>query len=196
MIIIADEIDDYLDTLTNTITSIIADKVPTTSIKWNSIGLPKEIRELIRQKRHQRKLWQRPQIPQYKTNANRLKKGITKDVSIRKTDSWKIYCGNMELSDGQNAAWCKIMAVLNPKSASYNYHTLISRDEDAIKTRPMTTTEKLESFTSQLDEVFTNEIENNVFDEEVKIGFRKYHWTNDKLVARLNDCLGAWVPYF
>ena len=32
----------------------------------------------------------------------------------------------------------------------------------------MTTTEKLETFASQLEGVFTNEIENNVFDEEVK----------------------------
>ena len=34
----------------------------------------------------------------------------------------------------------------------------------------MTTTEKLETFASQLEGVFTNEIENNVFDEEVKTG--------------------------
>ena len=51
-----DEIDKYVDTLTNTITSAIAEKVPTKTIKRNSIGLPIEIRELIRQKRHQRRL--------------------------------------------------------------------------------------------------------------------------------------------
>ena len=71
----------------------------------------------------------------------------------------------MELSEGQNAAWCKIRSVLNPKSATYNYPTLVSRDEGAIKTRSVTTTEKLETFASQLESVFTNEIENNVFDE-------------------------------
>ena len=74
----------------------------------------------------------------------------------------------MELSEGQGAAWCKIRSVLNPKSAPYNYPTLVSRDEDGIKTRSVTTTEKLETFASQLEGVFTNEIENNVFDEEVK----------------------------
>ena len=42
--------DNYVDTLTNTITSVIAEKVPTKSIKRNSMGLPIEIRELIRQK--------------------------------------------------------------------------------------------------------------------------------------------------
>ena len=69
-----DEIDNYVDTLTNTITSVIAEKVPTKSIKWNSMGLTIEIRELIRQKRHQRRLWQKTRVPQYKTNANRLLK--------------------------------------------------------------------------------------------------------------------------
>ena len=39
-----DEIDNYVDTLTNTITSVIAEKVPTKSIKRNSLGLPREIR--------------------------------------------------------------------------------------------------------------------------------------------------------
>ena len=60
-----------------------------------SIGLPIEIRELIRQKRHHRRLWQRTRIPQYKTNANRLQKRISKDITNRKKDSWEMYCDNM-----------------------------------------------------------------------------------------------------
>ena len=98
MTITEDEIDNYVDTLIDTTTSAIAEKVTTKSIKRNSIGLPIEIRELIRQKRHQRRLWQRTRIPQYKTNANRLQK------RIRKRDSWKMYCDDMELSEGQGAA--------------------------------------------------------------------------------------------
>ena len=128
-----DEIDNYMDTLTNTITSVIAEKVPTKSIKRNSMGLPIEIRELIRQKRHQRRLWQKTRVPQYKTNANRLQKRISKDITIRKRDSWKKYCDDMELSEGQDAAWCKIRSVLNPKSASYNYPTLVSRGKGGDK---------------------------------------------------------------
>ena len=76
-----------------------------------------------------------------------------------------MYCDDMELSEGQGAASCKIRSVLNTKSASYNYPTLVSKDEGGIKTRPVTTTEKLETFASQLEGVLTNEIENN---EEVK----------------------------
>ena len=155
-------------TETNTITSAIAEKVPTKTIKWNSIGLPIEIRELVRQKRHQRRLWQRTRIPQYKTNANRLQKRISKDITARKRASWEMYCDDMEISEGQGAALCKIRSVLNPKLAPYNYPTLVSRDEGGLKTRSVATTEKLETFASQLEGVFTNEIENKVFDEEVK----------------------------
>ena len=74
----------------------------------------------------------------------------------------------MELSEGQDAAWCKIRSVLNPKSASYNYPTLVSRGKGGIKSRSVTTSKKLDTFASQLEAVFTNEIENSVFDEEVK----------------------------
>ena len=98
-------------------------------------------------------------------NANRLQKRISKDITTRERDSWKKYCDDMELSEGQDAAWCKIRSVLNPKSASYNYPTLVSRDKGGIKTRSVTTSEKLDT---QLEAVFTNEIENTVFDEEVK----------------------------
>ena len=109
-----------------------------------------------------------PEYRQYKTKANRLQKRISKDITIRKRDSWKIYCHDMELSEGQGTAWCKIRSVLNPKSAPCNFPTLVPRAEGGIKTRSVTTTKKLETFASQLEGVFTNEIENNVFDEEVK----------------------------
>ena len=114
-----DEIDKYVDTLTNTITSAIAEKVPTKSVKWNSSGLPGlpiEIRKLIRQKRHQRRLWQRTRMPQYKTNANRLQKRISNDLTIRKRDNWEMYCDDMELSEGQGAAWGIIHIIILPLS--------------------------------------------------------------------------------
>ena len=151
MTITEDEIDNYVDTLTNTITSAIAEKVPTKTIKRNSIGLPIEIRELIRQKKHPRRHWEKTRIPQYKSNANRLEKRISKDITTRKRNSWEMYCATF--SECQGAAWCKIRSFLNPKSAPYYYPTLVSRDEGGIKTRSVTTTEKLETFASQLEGV-------------------------------------------
>ena len=84
---------------------------------------------------------------------------------LSEREGWKMYCDDNELSESQDIAWCKIRSVLNPKSASYNYPTLVYRD-GGIKTRSVTTTEKLETFASQLEGVL-NEVENNVFDEEV-----------------------------
>ena len=43
-----------------------------------------------------------------------------------------MYCDDRELSEGQGAAWRKIRSVVNPKSAPYNYPTLVSRDEGGI----------------------------------------------------------------
>ena len=130
-----------------------------------TIWIYTEIRELIRLKRHQRRLWQKTRVPQCKTSANRSQKRISKDITTRKRDSWKRYCDDMSLSEGQDAAWCKIRSVLNPKSASYNYPTLVSRGKAWIKTRSVTTSEKLDTFASQLEAVSTNEIENTIFDK-------------------------------
>ena len=81
---------------------------------------------------------------------------------------------------------------MNPKSAPYNYPTLVSRDEDGIKTRSVTTTEKLETFASQLEGVFTNEIENNVFDEEVKTDV---HAELDQPIARARLNFQKVIPF-
>ena len=67
-------------------------------------------------------------------------------------------CNDMELSECQGAAWCKIRSVLNPKFVPYHYPNIVS----------VNTTKKLETFPSQLEGVFTNEIENNVFNEKIK----------------------------
>ena len=75
----------------------------------------------------------------------------------------------MELSEGQDAAWCKIRSVLNTRSASYNYPTLVTRGKAGIQTRSLTTSEKLDTFASQLEVVFTNEIENSVFDVDAEL---------------------------
>ena len=74
----------------------------------------------------------------------------------------------MYCDEGQGAAWCKIRSVLNLKSASYDYPPLVSKDEGGIKPRSVTTADKLETFASHLEAVFTNEIESNAFNEEVK----------------------------
>ena len=42
-------IDNYVDTLTNTITKTIDGKVQSKTLKPNSVGLPKAIRDLIKE---------------------------------------------------------------------------------------------------------------------------------------------------
>ena len=81
---------------------------------------------------------------------------------------------------------------MNPKSAPYNYPTLVSSDEGGIKPRSVTTTEKLKTFASQLEGVFTNEIENNVFDKEVKTDVDA---ELDQLIARARLNFQKVIPF-
>ena len=98
----------------------------------------------------------------------------------------------MELSEGQGAAWCKISSVLNPKSAPYNYPTLVSRDEGGMKTRSVTTTDKIGDIRVPVKGVFTNEKENNVFDKEVKT---EVDAVLDQPIARARLNLQKVIPF-
>ena len=54
-------------------------------------------------------------------------------VRTKPKDSFTLVVSdNSELSESQDAAWCKIRSVLNPKSASYNYLQRQRGDKDQI----------------------------------------------------------------
>ena len=160
------DIDNYVDKLTTTITSTVNDKVPTKSIKGNSVGLPKKIRDLITQKRHMRRLWQTTRDEQHKTAYNRLQKQVKKAMISTRNDSWQKYCNDMELAEGQEGSWRKLKSVLNPKTGSLSYPTLVSTNSKGDKVRATTTSEKLETFASQLEQIFTEEGDTQFFDAD------------------------------
>ena len=144
----------------------ITEEVPTKSIKRNSIGLPTESRELIRQKRHQRQRDTRGKGPEYRSTRQTII--VYRNELVRILLSERETTGKCTATIWSFPRFKMPPGVKSGQSAPYNHPTLVSRDEGGIKTRSVTTTEKLETFTSQLEGVFTNEIENNVFDEEVK----------------------------
>ena len=159
------DIDTYVDKLTTTITSTVNDKVPTKSIKGNSIGIPKEIRDLITQKRHIRRLWQTTRDEQHKTAFNRLQKQVKKAMISTRKDNWHRYCNDMELAEGQDHSWRKLKSVLNPKTGSLSYPTLVSTNSKGGKTRATTTSEKLDTFASQMEQIFTEDGDTQLFDD-------------------------------
>ena len=70
------DIDNYVNTLTATITQTIDERVQSKTLKLNSVGLPQAIRDLIKEKRRQRRYWQQTRQQHYKTNYNRLDRTI------------------------------------------------------------------------------------------------------------------------
>ena len=52
------DIDSYVNPLTDIITKTIDDKFQSKTLKPNSVGLPQAIRNLIKEKRGQRRYWQ------------------------------------------------------------------------------------------------------------------------------------------
>ena len=69
------DIDNYVNTFTDTITQTIDEMVQSKTLKPNSVGLPQAIRDLIKEKRWQRRYWQQT-TQHYKTNYNRLDRTI------------------------------------------------------------------------------------------------------------------------
>jgi predicted RNA-binding protein with RPS1 domain len=98
------DIDNYVNTLTETITSTVDDKVKSKTLKPNSVGLPQEIRDLIKEKRRQRRYWQQTRQQHYKTNYNRLDKTIKQYIRQTRQNSWTNYCNDAELAEGHNDA--------------------------------------------------------------------------------------------
>ena len=163
-----EEIDQYVDKLTSTIFQTIDTQVPRGHIRSDNIGIPADVRELISQKRHQRRQWQKTRIPQHKTNMNRLQKQIRNRMRELKDQTWRKYCNDMELGERQDSSWINIQSVMNPKGRSISYPVLTSTDQSGKIIRATTTDQKLDMFTDQLESAFTFESENHTFDEEVK----------------------------
>ena len=159
-------IDAKTDTLTNLIQSI-QNKIPTQNIKPKNIGLPTEVRELIKDKRKTRNKWKKTKDPQLKTKYNFLKQKLTKLIQREKENKWESFCDDMEL-DGQNSAWAKIKSVVNKKKGKFNYPTLKSMQADGKIKKSITTEEKIEAFYSSLKPTFEDNIDPLNFDDTFK----------------------------
>ena len=72
----------------------------------------------------------------------------------------------MELAEGQDHSWRKLKSVLNPKTGSLSYPTIVSTNSTGDKARASTTSDKLDTFASQLEQIFTEEGDIQFFDEE------------------------------
>ena len=183
------DIDNYVNTLTDTITPTIDERVQSKTLKPNSLGLPQAIRDLIKEKRRQRRYWQQTREQHYKTNYNRQQtKQYTRQT---RQNNWTKYCNDMELSEGHNDAWRKLRSVINHRKRP-EYPTLTTSDEHKNITKHTTTEQKLDAFADQLTKTFTNDGETTNYDDNWNRTVDAHIDTNSQMLNVL-DHLGGKV---
>ena len=152
------------------------------------MGLPQAIRDLIKEKRRQRRYWQQTRQQHYKTNYNRLDKTIKQYTRQTRQNNWTKYCNNMELSEGNNYSWRKLRSVINPRKRS-EYPTLTMTDGHNNITKHTTTEQKLDAFADQLTKTFTNDGDTTNYDDNWKQAVDAHIDTNSQMLNVL-DHLG------
>ena len=187
------DIDTYINTLTDTITQTIDERVQSKTLKPNSVGLPHAIRDLIKEKRRQRRYWQQIRQQHYKANYNRLDKTIKQYTRQTRQNNWTKYCNDMELSEGHYDAWRKLRSVINSRKRS-EYPTLTTTDEHNDIIKHTTTEQKLDAFADQLTKTFTNDGDATNYDGNWEQAVNAYIDTNGRMLNAL-DHLGGNVVH-
>ena len=162
------EINQYITTLTNTINENIKENVKTITIQPNKIGLPPFIRELIKEKRKTRKLYQQSRRQHYKTEYNRLNKQIKILIKQEHKNNWENKCNDLELKENQNNTWKQMKSMLGLKPAKIKYPTLITLDNNNKKIKSTTTTQKIQTLTDTFKNIFTYDNTKPYFDNKHK----------------------------
>ena len=112
------DIDSYVNTVTDTITQTIVERVQSKTLKPNSMGLPQASRDLIKEKRRQRCYWQQTRQQHYKTNYNRLDRTIkqyTRQTRQNTATIWNFPKGITTLGESYEAS-------LTLRKVSYTRH--------------------------------------------------------------------------
>ena len=107
-----EDIDKHTEQLSTNIYQIITEEVPTKTIKPQRPGLPKNVRELIKEKKQIRRKYQRTRIHTYKEKYNQLTRQIKKHMQFHHEASWQRLCNDLELTDQQDPSWPKIKRIM------------------------------------------------------------------------------------
>ena len=162
------EINQYKTTLTNTINENIKENIKKITIQPNKIGLPPFIRELIKEKRKTRKLYQQSRRQHYKTEYNRLNKQIKILIKQEQRKHWENKCNDLELKENQNNTWKQMKSMLGLKPVKTKYPTLITLDNNNKKIKSTTTTQKIQTLTDTFKNTFTYDNTKPYFDNKHK----------------------------
>ena len=164
------EIDEYTSELASTIYQTVNSDVPSKIISVKNIGLPKEVREMIKQKRDLTKMYRRTRIDSYKTEINWLKKEIKKHTKSQSDKNWSNFCDEMELTDNQQSSWHKIKKAMGTANKPTQIPTLTCTDDEGKVTYATTTEEKIAEFERSIKSIFQteNDLDDPLFTRRVE----------------------------
>ena len=185
-------IDNYTSALTSVIQTTIMQSVPQIDVKTHSTGIDKTTQDLITEKKQLRKLWQRTRIQHYKTEYNKLNNTIKHRIKTIKTKNWHNICNDLELTDNQDNTWHQLKKILKLNKPYPTFPTLITYDKDNNKIRSTTTEQKIDTFTSTFENIFTHDDPS----EHYNINFKEQIATNLKLNEKLINTLPTISPNY
>jgi hypothetical protein len=170
-----EDIDNHVEHLSTNIRKVITEEVPTKTINHKRPGLPKNVRELIREKKHYRLKYQRTRLSMYKEKYNQLTNSIKKHMKTHHDIAWQTTCNDMELPDQQNSSWNKITRIMGTNNKPVTIPTMITEDVNGKKKHHYTTEEKVNVLEETITDVFQtkNDRTDPKFMEEVEQTFSK-----------------------
>ena len=178
------DIDQYINKLTDTITTTLDENVTTKNIKANQIGLPKLIRDMIKDKKYIRKKWQKIRIQYYKTQYNQHNKEIKRLIKIENNKNWQNKCNKLELTENINDTWKHLKQIMGTNHTKPTCPTL-EITVNNVKTKIKTTQQKVETLTKSLEQTFTHDQDKKQFSKEHKLNINYHINSDDKIFKRL-----------
>ena len=144
------DINQYITTLTNTINNTLEQNVAIKDINDKQIGLPKLIRDMIKDMKYIRKKWQQTRILYYKTLYNQHNKEIKRLIRIENNKNWENKCNKLDLLENTDDSWKHLKQIMGTNHTKPTYPTLeITQNNTNIKAK--TTEHKVDIHAESLE---------------------------------------------
>ena len=168
---------EYIDNMTNFITQEIQDiisRIPKKEIPLNSIGLPKHVVSKIKEKRKMRRNYNISRDPKLKSDLNKIKNEIKKEIKQFKINQWAHDCNSVKLDSKRN--WSKTKSMIGKQNKQKSIPILKDNTSTANSDQ-----EKAEMFVNNLEKTFCHNDPPNKYNDTFKNDVEQFIDINDNL---------------
>ena len=162
------DIDTYINNLTQTINKHIEENVKKITIDPKKIGLSPITRDEITKKNQLRKIYQRTRDQHTKSEYNKQNKKVKKMIKNEQEKKWNDICDEIEIEEDPAKKWRIFNNLTNNSKKKTKYPTFITTDNKGNKIKSSTPEEKIKLLQENLENIFTNDATKKYFDEEHK----------------------------